>query len=501
MVVENGKRIAKNTLFLYVRMFLIMGVSLYTSRVVLDVLGIEDFGIYSLVGGIVLLFSFMNTAMATSTQRFLSYELGKKKYAAVKEIFSMSMTVHISIAILFFLLSETVGLWFLLTQLNIVSDRMDAAFWCYQFSILAMCAQILRIPYHACLIAFERMSFYAFVSVLEVLLKLLVAFSVVLNVANDNLIAYSLSLCIVIVIISLVYKFFCNQKIPLTRYTFFWDKSLYRKIIGFTGWSLLGNAANASVQQGQGVLLNLFYGVALNSAVGVSGQISQAVYSFVSNFQLAFNPVIIKKYAEDKYVELQKILYATSKFSFFLLFIVSTPILIYSDYFFRLWLKEVPEYTIEFSVLSVISMFINALVAPFFITIQASGKIKIYQIIISLILISSLPLGYLCLIIGYSPFSIYLIKILVDFVAAIFRVYYTKRVLPFSVKTFFFAVLCRIMVVLFVCGFLLAILINSDLGVWISVVLIVLVELLIIFLGGMSSAERVVVVEYIRKKI
>lgn len=499
---ENSRRIAKNTMMLYIRMFLMMAVSLYTSRVVLEVLGVEDFGIYNIVGGIVLLFTFVNTAMATATQRFLSFELGRKDMSEVKRVFSMSMTAHISIALLVLLLAETIGLWFLYEKLNIPENRMYAAAWCYQFSILATCIQIVRVPYHACMIAYERMSFYAYISILEVILRLLIVFLLLIGEGYDRLIVYAILMFVVALVVCGAYKVICNRNIAVSRYTFFWDLGLYKRLMSFSGWSLLGNAANAGVQQGQNILLNMFYGVVLNSSSGVANQISHAVYTFVSNFQLAFNPALVKKYAEKNYDDLRKILFSTSKFSFYLLFIVASPLLFYADYFLGVWLGEVPQYAAQFSRLILLDMFFNALVAPFWITIQASGQIKNYQIILSIILLSSLPISYLYLKMGYNPTVVYYSRICMDVVAFCFRVAYTKKILVFSIKKYSRDVLLPIAFVLLLFSvFSFGIGYVDIKNVWLSVFIMVFVEIAIIFCAGLSRTERQVIVEYVKRKI
>ena len=283
MMSVNGKRVAKNTMMLYIRMLLIMAVSLYTSRIVLKVLGVEDFGIYNIVAGIVVLFSFLNSAMSSATQRFLSFELGRGDINEVRRVFSMSMTAHISIALLILLFAETVGLWFLNTQINIPVDRVGAANWVYQFSILTFCIQIIRVPYNASIIAYERMTFYAYISIIEVVLKLLIVFLLV-YFDFDKLKIYSVLIFLITLVICLSFKYFCCKTFPICRYNFFWNASLYKKIMSFSGWSLFGSVANVGSQQGMNILLNIFYGVSINAAMGIANQVSQAVYNFVYKF-------------------------------------------------------------------------------------------------------------------------------------------------------------------------------------------------------------------------
>ena len=285
---ENTRRIAKNTVMLYIRMLLIMAVTLYTSRVVLNVLGVEDFGIYNVVGGIVVMFSFLNGAMATSTQRFLSFSLGKNDQEQVARVFSMSMTTHISIALIVLLLAETFGLWIFYRYLNIPPERMGAAQWVYQLSVLTFCISIIRVPYNAGIIAYERMSFYAYISIVEVCLKL--GMVILLQyLGSDKLILYAL---LTTGIVTFIYKLYCCKTFSVCRYHYFWDKHLYKELISFSGWSLFGSAANVGVQQGINILLNVFFGVVTNAALGIANQVSSAVSQLV-NFAEIFRRLLI----------------------------------------------------------------------------------------------------------------------------------------------------------------------------------------------------------------
>jgi O-antigen/teichoic acid export membrane protein len=291
-----------------------MLVGLYTSRVVLNILGVEDFGIYNIVGGVVVLFSFLNNAMSNATLRFLSYEIGKENTEQIKKTFKMSMTAHISIAILAFLLLETVGLWFVNTYLNIPVGRMYAANWVYQFSIFTFIVNIIRIPYNASIIAYENMSFFAYVSILEVLLKLFIVFLLFI-IGFDKLISYAFLVLVVTFFVTIIFKLYCTRKFSTCHYNFFWDKDLYFKLMSFSGWSMLSSVANIGAQQGGNIILNIFNGVIANAAYGVANQASNAIYGFVNNFQLAFKPQIIKLYAAGETGKLHVLMFRTSLFS------------------------------------------------------------------------------------------------------------------------------------------------------------------------------------------
>ena len=396
---ENTRRIAKNTVMLYIRMLLIMAVTLYTSRVVLNVLGVEDFGIYNVVGGIVVMFSFLNGAMATSTQRFLSFSLGKNDQEQVARVFSMSMTTHISIALIVLLLAETFGLWIFYRYLNIPPERMGAAQWVYQLSVLTFCISIIRVPYNAGIIAYERMSFYAYISIVEVCLKL--GMVILLQyLGSDKLILYALLMALTTGIVTFIYKLYCCKTFSVCRYHYFWDKHLYKELISFSGWSLFGSAANVGVQQGINILLNVFFGVVTNAALGIANQVSSAVSQLVGNFQTAFNPALVKSYASGDYSYFVRLIFQTSRFSYFLLFIIALPLYLCMPFVLKVWLDIVPEYTVVFCRWMLVFVLIDAVSAPLWISVQAIGKIRSYQLLMSALIFLNIPLSWLLLRLG-----------------------------------------------------------------------------------------------------
>lgn len=449
MASENNKRIAKNTGILYIRMFITMGVSLYTSRVVLATLGVNDFGIYNIVGGIIVLFSFLKAAMTSSTQRFLNYELGLAKndnYESVKRIFSMSMTAHISIILLFILASETIGLWFLNTQLNIPQERMLAANWVYQFSLLALSIEIIKVPYHASIIAYEKMTFFAYVSIAEVIFKLLIVFALLLF-SVDKLILYSFLVFVVTFAMLTIYKIYCNKVFITCRYNFFWDASLYKQLMSFSGWSLFGSVANVGAQQGVNILLNVFYGVSINAAMGVANQVSSAINSFVSSFQTAFNPQIVKSYAANDQSGFISLIFQASKFSYYLLYAITLPVILNIDIILNIWLKNVPSHSAFFIILILMFLLIDAISAPLWMSVQATGKIKNYQILMGAIIILNLPLSYICLKLGYIPESVLIIRVFINFTIFIVRIFYLRIKIKLPTKLYFEEVIFKVALV------------------------------------------------------
>lgn len=439
---DNNKRIAKNTLFLYLRMFLMMGVSLFTSRVILQTLGIEDFGVYNVVAGIVVLFSFINNAMAIASQRFLSFALGKKDNIELQRVFSMSLTSHLVIAALVLLLAETIGLWILL-KMNFPENRLNAACWAYHFAVLTCAANVVRVPYNAAIIAYERMSFYAWVSILEVIVKLAIVYLLVIY-SGDKLIFYSFLLFIVTIIVNYIYKFYCNRKFSVSKYHFFWDKILFKQFIGFSGWSLAGSIANVGAQQGLNMIINIFCGVVVNAAVGISNQVMGAVGQFLGNFQTAFNPQLVKSYATGDKGYFMSLIFKSSKFSYYLMFILSFPAIINCSFLLNTWLETVPEYAVEFSQLMLVYLLFDAISGPLWISVQATGQIKKYQLLMSLLIFLNLPLAYIVLFMGYSPIYVFVGRVFINIVTLIVRICYLRSLIHLPAKKYIMQVIMPI---------------------------------------------------------
>jgi O-antigen/teichoic acid export membrane protein len=446
---KNNKRIAKNTIMLYFRMLFTMAVSLYTSRVVLNTLGVEDFGIYNVVGGIVIMFGFLNNAMAASTQRFLTFEMGKGDLNQINRVFSMSITIHSLIAIIVLILSETVGLWFLNTQLNIPVVRMIAANWVYQFSIFAFIITVLNVPYNAAIIAHERMNVYAYVSIIEVILKLAIVFMLVWF-GFDKLKFYALLVFTVSLVIRIIYTLYCKRKFEECRYNFFWDKKLFQHMGSFASWNLLGVFAGIAYGQGVNILLNIFFGPVVNAARAIAFQVQGAVNGFVTNFQVAINPPITKSYSIGDKQYMYRLVFSASRYSFYLLLLLSMPVLIETKFILNLWLKTVPDYTIIFTRLALLDVLIYSLSGSLQTMVQATGKVKKYQLVVSGILLLNLPVSYFLLLSGFSPQSTFIVSIFISLIALIGRLVILKIIENFPVGSFFSAVLFRTIAVFFV---------------------------------------------------
>lgn len=480
-----------------------MLISLYTSRAVLEALGETDFGIYNLVGGIVVLFSFMYSAMSAATQRFINYELGRGDMTQVKHVFSMSITVHIYVALLIFLLGETIGLWFVLTQLNIPLGRYNAAVWVYHLSLLGCCINILRIPYNACIIAYERMSFYAYASIIESVLKLAIVFLLALS-KTDALILYALLTLAVISIVNFIYIKYCNRNFEISRYHYVWDKSLFKQLISFSGWSMFGSLATASVGQGAAILLNVFYGVVLNAALGIAQQIHSAVSSFVSSFQTAFSPQIIKNYASNQKKEFVDLICKTSRLSYCLVFAFAPALIVCISPFLHIWLTIVPEYTSSFATTSIILCMIDALSGPLWISVQATGNIKKYQILLSFISLFNLPIMYFMLIAGISPTWVIGVRAIIATIIHFVRIVYLGRTLNFPVLFYLKNVMLRVGVMTSISLPLSLYLVShSDHFPMAAIAfgLIITQNIILIFSIGLPQAERKTIINFALNKI
>jgi len=405
---ENNKRIAKNTIMLYLRLFLTMGVSLYTSRVVLNTLGVADFGVYNVVGCIVTMFSFLNVAMASATQRFLSVEIGRNDILQLKKVFSTSLSIHILISFVIVLLAETVGLWFLNTQMKIPAERVNAAFWVYQFSIMAFAVSVIQVPYNASVIAHEKMNVYAYVGIAEVIMRLAIVF-ILVWLGFDKLILYSILTFSVSVIVFIIYRSYCKRKYEECYFHFYKDRVLFKSLLNFSFWSLFGSLAWVMMGEGLNILLNIFFGTAVNASRGIAFQVNGAVSTFVNSFRTAVNPQIVKSCTTGDKEYMTSLVFESAKYSFFLLLLLTLPILLETNLILRIWLKIVPEYSIYFCQL----VLINTLIQCFDVGIvfTALGKIKQNQLIGGLIYLLIVPVSYIFLKLGYLPETVFYVQI------------------------------------------------------------------------------------------
>ncbi|MDD2496159.1 MAG: lipopolysaccharide biosynthesis protein [Tissierellia bacterium] len=441
---EDNKRLAKNTLFLYFRTAVVMLISLYISRVVLDVLGVVDYGIYNVVGSIVVLFSFLNSAMTQASQRFITFELGKKEKAQLQKVFSMCLNTQAIIVIAIILLAETLGLWFLNNRLNIPPDRLIAANWVYQFSILTFCINVLRVPYEGTVIAFERMSFFAYASIFDAILKLLGVYLLKV-ILFDKLIAYSAIVFFISTLMFFAYKIYCNKKFKSSHYKFDWDITLFKKLLTYSSWSMFGSFSNVATQSGFIFLINIFYGVVANAAMGIANQVNRAMSSIVSGFQTSSRPQIVKAYSQGEYDRFFDLITRTSKFSFSLIFIPALILIVNMPLILSIWLKEVPEYAVSFSQLLIISVMFDATSGPYNIAIMSSERIRSYQLTISTVFLLDLLISYFLIRIGVIPSYILISRIFTrGVINLIVGLFYLNHLYKFNVNKYLKTVLLPI---------------------------------------------------------
>lgn len=432
---SSTKRIAKNTLMLYFRQILIMLVSLYTVRVVLNTLGAEDYGIYNVVAGVVTMFSFLSGAMATASQRYFAFEMGKGNEEGLQKIFSVTMTIYVLLALIIMLLAETVGLWFVNTKLVIPTERMVAARWIYQFAILSFMVTLLTTPYMASIIAHENMNVYAYVSIVEAALKLGIVF-VLQALPYDKLIVYGGLLLLVACINTGLYRGYCKKHYAECRFRLVWDKVLFKEMVSYSGWNLFGASVGVVKNQIINILLNIFFGPLVNAARGIASQVNSAVVSFSQSFSTAMRPQIIKNYAAENYRETIQLVFRGCKGTFFLMYLFSLPLMIEMPYVLKLWLKEPPEMAVLFTRLALLDALIDSISYPIMTLAQATGKIKLYQGVVGGILLLNLPISYCVLKLGAPAYTVMVVACGLTCLAFFCRLLVTRKIILFPLSYF-----------------------------------------------------------------
>lgn len=443
---ENNKRIAQNTLMLYMRMLLIMAVSLYTSRINLNALGIVDFGIYGVAGSIVAMFYIVSNALVGSINRFLAYEIGVKNQERLNKIFCTAKAIQYIIVIVVLLLAETVGLWLLNNKMVIPADRLIAANWIYQLSTISFCMDLLVIPYTATIIAHEKMSAFAYISILTAIGKLLVAWTITIA-PIDRLIWFGGLILLNSTIIRSIYIFYCKRHFKECNTKFQFDSSIWKEMFGFAGWNFIGTIAAILRDQGSNILINIFAGPAANAARSIANQVNNAVAGFTDNFQTALKPQITKSYAIGNFNYLYKLIFQGSRFSFYILLILAMPILCNTHYIIQLWLGEVPDSTILFVQLILIFTMSESLAGPFITAMLATGKIRNFQIIVGGLNLLNIPLSYFVLKLGAGPESVFVVAIFISVCCEIARVLLLRNMINLSIRTFFKQVYLNVIVV------------------------------------------------------
>lgn len=502
MSFANNTKVAKNTVLLYVRMLLLLAVSLYTSRVVLDVLGVDDYGTYNLVGGFVTLFSIISSALVGVIQRYFNAALGENDAKKFKDIYSLSINILVAFSVLIIIVSETIGLWFVGTKLNIPEGREDTVLIVFQISIFTFIVQLFRIPDNAAIIAHEKMGFYAWISIAEAVLKLLIIYLLRL-IDVDKLILYAILYMSTSLIINIVYKVYCRKQFDGCKYQWVWNVKLLKEMLSFSGWTILMRSVQVGRSYGDDFLTNHYYSVSINAARGVSAQVYNTINSFLVNFQTAFKPQLIKTYVAGEMEEHYKMVYRTSKLSFFLLLLLVVPISFNIDVLLSTWLKVVPPYTKQFCIYVLIAYLFDALGASPVTSIYANGNIKGLMILSSLVYIISIVFCFIFLQLGFLPYVVAQITTVVHCILFLIDLYYSKKICGISISTYGNKVLMPVIlvsVVSLVIPYLLSAF-SSSIIIALGICIIDLIwVVLVVFILGLTKEERSFVLSRIKFK-
>lgn len=501
---NNNKRIARNTLMLYVRMLFSMFVSFYTSRVILAVLGVTDFGINNVVCGLAGMFTFINTTLAGATSRFLTYDIGVGNIEKLKKTFKAALTIHVFLAIIIFFLCETIGIWLLETKLVIPEDRMFAARIIYQLSVFSTMMMITQIPYNAALVAHERMDVFAYLGIADVSLKLLIVF--MLEWFDfDKLILYGVLFFILSVGMLSAYRLYGTKHFEECRFEFTKDKTLLYPMLSFSGWDLYGNMCVMFKGQGINILQNMFWGPAINAATGIANQIMNAIMGFSRNFTTAVQPQIIKYYAKGSYEEMERLAIRCSKFSFFLLFMISFPAILKVNDVMNIWLKEVPEYALQFFQLAIIANWIDTMMQPLTMIIHATGRMKRISFISGSIFALSVPITYCLLKLGFNPMTPFFVNILIVIMVYMSNISIVKKYIPsFNVFPYLWKAFLSPMLIVGI-GAVIPITVNicmkdNWIAFFIVCILCVCSQAVVMFVFGLNKHERLVIINSLKNK-
>lgn len=502
----NKKKIARNTLVLYVKMSLTILVQLYVVPVLLRSLGVEDYGIYNVVAGIVTMFTFVSGALSSGAQRFLAYSIGKDDENALRSVFSSTFLIYLGIAIVLCIILELFGVWFLNTHMDIPVDRIYAANWVFHLTIVFFAIEILVIPFRACIIAHERMNVFAILSICECLLRLAAAVMIT-YIAFDRLITYSVLLAITAVMILAAYWCYCLYHFYECRtFRFQWDKDLGKSLLTYSGWNMIGSLALISRNQGLNILQNLFFGPAINAAHAIAQQIQGVVARFVDNVYVASRPQITKLYASDRKDEMWNLIFQSAKLAFFLMMFISIPAILELDTVLQLWLHDVPEHTVTIARLMMASLLVETLVNQVIASYQATNRIKRYQMFASTILVLNIPISYLFMKYGESsPQTPYIVSVFLSMIYIVSILWNAKIEVGLDLKAYLKQVLLRnivVMAVTFYLSFYLRDLLTpSYLRIVYTVLVSSIISFILIWTIGLNSSEKKYVTKIINNKI
>lgn len=433
---SNNKRIAKNTVFLTIRMVFVLVVTLYTSRVFLNVLGVEDYGIMNVVAGFVSMFAFIKASLSNATQRFYNYEMGANGEQAVSDVYTTSIIIQLVIGIIVVILLETVGLWYLYHKMVIPPERFHIAFWLFQFSTISSFITVMQIPFFAAVMAYEKMNFYAILSILEAFLKLGFAF-IIPFVSIDKLLSFGCFTLSITVLTFLLNLFYCKKNFPLLHWKKSHRKDLYPQMLSFTGWNAFGSFSISFREQGLNMILNIFYGPAMNAARGIAHQVIGAINGLVQTLSVAAQPQLMRSYAQGNQGRSMQLMYSISKLGYMLMFMMILPVALEVHYILSMWLgKAVPEYTGAFIRVILLTSLLNTLTAQISTMVHASGKMRKYQVITSLFCLLVLPFSYLYLKHDSNPVIVFVIMFVIIAVNYIISLLILRSIVPFSIKDY-----------------------------------------------------------------
>lgn len=454
MTDSNSQRIAKNTLMLYIRTLFTMFVSFYTSRVVLRALGVIDYGVYNVVGSTVAMFSILSGSLSSAISRFITFELGRGDMAKLKRVFSTAITVQLILAIVVVLLAEAVGLWFLNHTMKIPLERLTAAHWVYQFSVITFVIGLISVPYNAAIIAHEKMSTFAFIGIFEALSKLGVAYTISTTKA-DRLVMYGFLLLMIAVIVRLIYGIYCKRKFEECTYEFVYDKTLLKEMASFAGWNFIGASSAVLRDQGGNIIINVLGGgPAVNAARGFAIQISSAIQSFVQNFMTALNPQITKSYANGEHNYMMSLIFRGARFSYYILLLLALPVIINAEYILTLWLVDVPPHTVAFVRLVLIFALSESLANPLVTAMLATGRIRNYQLVVGGLQMLNLPISYILLRNGGDPEIVFVVAIIISVCCEMARLYMLRGMIGLSMRSFLHKVYFNVISVTFIAAIL-----------------------------------------------
>lgn len=501
--ISNNKRIAKNTLLLYCRMLLLMIISLYTSRVILNALGVEDYGIYNVVGGVVSLFSMLSGSISAAISRYMTFELGKRDNKNMQSIFCTAINIQLMIVLAITILLETVGLWFMNNKMVISPERADAAYWCFQFSVITFGVNLLSTPYNAIIVAYERMSAFAYISLFDAISKLAIAFVILLN-PIDRLVYYGALVLVAGIIQRYLYVLYCRKHFSECRYTLIFDRKITKEMFGFAGWNFIGASSAVLRDQGGNILINMFCGATVNAARGIAMSVNSAVYGFVANFMIALNPQITKNYASGDYGYMFSLAFQGARLSYYILLILSLPIFVTTPYLLHLWLGIVPEHTSNFTRLVLLFTMSESLASPLVTIMLATGKIKNYQLIVGGLQLLNLPISYVGLKLGFPPEVTFITAIIVSVVCEFARLIMLRKMVGLSIRKFLKDVYINVVIVTVVAA-ILPLIIDFFIDAYnfklfsITVLCSVISAMMAIYYVGCTASDRVFITQYVSK--